>query len=285
MIEYYDAGIARYTSMKVGGTAKRICFPQNTDELKALVKELREASEKYVVLGNASNVIFPDGKYDGTVVFTKNCVNISAEGNIITAECGATVNALSLYANSLSLTGLEFIFGVPGTVGGAVYMNAGCYGGETKDCFVSAECLDKEGNVVTLYKNDMDFSYRHSILSANGFILLKAAFELKTGNREASRAVMQENMEKRKAKQPLDYPSCGSFFKRPEGNFAGSLIEQCGLKGVSVGGAAVSEKHAGFIINKGKATAGDICALAELVSETVRKKTGYKLEPEVIYLD
>ena len=284
MIEYYNAGIARYTSMKVGGTAKRICFPQDTGELKELVSSIRDSGGKYVVLGNASNVIFPDGEYDGTVIFTKNCNNISADKNFVTAECGATVNALSLFANSRSLSGLEFIFGVPGTVGGAVYMNAGCFGGETKDCFLSGEFLDRDGNTVTLYNKDMDFSYRHSILSVNGFIMLKAVFELKDGDREASFAIMQENMEKRKEKQPLDYPSCGSFFKRPEGNFAGTLIDRCGLKGVSVGGAAVSEKHAGFIINKGGATTGDIRELAKLVSGTVLAKTGYKLDPEVIYL-
>jgi UDP-N-acetylmuramate dehydrogenase len=269
----------KYAYMKVGGNAKKIIFPTSYEGLSQVIK-----NEDAYVFGNCSNVIFPDGELDKTIILTTKMKNISlsteGEYTYITAETGASLASLAKTALENSLTGLEFAHGIPGTIGGGVFMNAGAYGGEIKDVFHSCLCIDENGNEVTLFCDDMKFAHRKSILQEQSLILVKAVFKVKKGEKSEIKALMDDLMERRKSKQPLEYPSVGSYFKRPEGYFAAKLIEDAGLKGVSVGGAQVSEKHSGFIINKGNATAKDILALAELVKKTVLEKFGVTLEEE-----
>lgn len=276
-----NASLAPYCSMKVGGVAKKIALPKNVDELVHAVKDCVSDNEKYIVVGNCSNLIFPDMGYDGTVIITSDARGLEINGNVITASCGETLSSLARFACENSLTGLEFCYGIPGTVGGAVFMNAGAYGGDISQCFVKCTLLDGDGKVFSVDSDDMGFGYRKSVLSDNNAVLLSASFECKRGDKSEIRAKMDELMSKRKTAQPLDYPNCGSAFKRPEGYYAGALIEQCGLKGYGIGGARVSEKHAGFIINGGNATATDVIELLKYVSDTVFEKTGVRLEPEI----
>ncbi|OGO87384.1 MAG: UDP-N-acetylenolpyruvoylglucosamine reductase [Clostridiales bacterium GWF2_36_10] len=273
--------LAPFCSMKVGGNAKYIGTPENIDELNSIIEFMSDKNEKIMILGNASNTLFSDEGFDGAVIFTTHINEIKTEGNRITAYCGASLTSVAVAAQKNFLSGLEFAYGIPGTVGGGVFMNAGAYGGEISDCFYEAVCLTPDLKEVVLTKQDMNFYYRHSVLSENSYTLIKATFELKNGDNEAIRTKMDEFMRMRKDKQPLEYPSCGSTFKRPKDNYAGCLIEQCGLKGFSIGGAEVSEKHAGFIINKGNASANDIIKLIDYVSDFVFEKTGVRLEPEV----
>lgn len=276
-----NSPIAPYCSMKAGGNAKYLCFPENPDELKACILYMREKDVKTLILGNASNTLFSDEGYDGAIIFTTRINRVQVSGNRITAECGAPLSSISTVAAKEALTGLEFSYGIPGTVGGGVFMNAGAYGGEISDCFAEGLFLTPELKEVVLSRGEMGFSYRKSVLSENNFILLSATFELKKGDPDQIRAAMDHFWKLRKEKQPLEYPSCGSAFKRPAGAYAGALIEQCGLKGFSIGGAQVSEKHAGFIINKDNAKANDIIKLIDYVSDTVFEKTGFRLEPEI----
>jgi UDP-N-acetylmuramate dehydrogenase len=276
-----NAPIAPYCSMKAGGNAKYLCFPENPDELKACILLMREKDVKTLILGNASNTLFSDEGYDGAIIFTTRINNVEVSGLKITAECGAPLSSLSTIAVKEALTGLEFSYGIPGTVGGGVFMNAGAYGGELCDCFAQALFLTPSLKEIVLTRDEMGFSYRKSVMSDKGFILLSATFELKKGDPVSIRAAMDNFMRLRKEKQPLEYPSCGSAFKRPPNAYAGALIEQCGLKGYSIGGAQVSEKHAGFIINKDNAKANDIIKLIDYVSDTVYEKTGIRLEPEI----
>ncbi|PKM62911.1 MAG: UDP-N-acetylenolpyruvoylglucosamine reductase [Firmicutes bacterium HGW-Firmicutes-21] len=278
---FENSSLAPHCSMKAGGNAKYICIPSSIGELSAVIAYMRDKNEKLIVLGNASNILFSDEGFDGAVIFTSKINDINTDGCIVTAACGAALSSVAVFAAKHSLSGLEFAYGIPGTVGGGVFMNAGAYCGELCDCFKEAVCLTPDLREIVLTKEDMSFSYRKSVLSDNGYILLKAAFELKKGNYDEIKTKMDTCICLRKEKQPLEYPSCGSTFKRPVGNYAGALIEQCGLKGSSIGGAAVSEKHAGFIINKDNATANDIIKLIDYVSELVYEKTGVRLEPEV----
>ena len=267
--------------MKVGGNAKYIALPKTDSELTEAINGCRAKGEKYIVVGNCSNLIFPDSGFDGTVIITSGVRGLALDGNKITATCGETLSSLARFACDKSLTGLEFCYGIPGTVGGAVFMNAGAYGGEIAQRLVKCELLDENGNIFTADNPFMTFGYRKSILEDKNIILLSATFECETGDKSEIRARMDELMAKRKTSQPLEYPSCGSAFKRPAGHYAGALIEQCGLKGYSIGGAKVSEKHAGFIINSGNATAGDVIDLLKYVSDFVFEKTGVRLEPEI----
>jgi len=276
-----NACIAPYCSMKAGGNAKYLCFPESPDELKACILLMREKDVKTLILGNASNTLFSDEGYDGAVIFTTRLNKVEVFGEKITAECGVSLSSLAMAAAKESLTGLEFSYGIPGTVGGAVYMNAGAYGGEIADCFSEGLYLTPDLQEVVLTRAEMGFSYRKSVLSQNGYILLNAAFALRKGDPDKIRAAMDNFMRLRREKQPLEYPSCGSAFKRPPNAYAGALIEQCGLKGYAIGGAQVSEKHAGFIINKDNAKANDIIKLIDYVSDTVFEKTGIRLEPEI----
>lgn len=276
-----NASLAPYCSMKAGGSAKYIALPKTETELLEKISELRSASEKFIVVGNCSNLIFPDGLYDGTVVITSNIRGLTLQDGIITAKCGETLSSLARFACDNSITGFEFCYGIPGTVGGGVYMNAGAYGGEISQRFVSGEFLTADMRVITLSRKECDFGYRKSVMMCEPLILLSAKFDTLSGDKCEIKAKMDELMTKRKTSQPLEYPSCGSAFKRPEGYYAGALIEQCGLKGYTIGGARVSEKHAGFIINGGNATATDVIELLKYVSDVVFEQKGVRLEPEI----
>lgn len=276
-----NAPLAPYCSMKAGGNAKQLALPKSEDELIAQLAALYEKSEKHIVVGNCSNLIFPDDGYDGTVIITSGVRGISLQDGVITAKCGETLSTLARFACENAVSGFEFCYGIPGTVGGGVFMNAGAYGGELSQRFISGRFLTPDLKVLTLTHSDLGFGYRESYLMHSKLILLSASFRGVAGDKNEIRATMDALMAKRKASQPLEYPSCGSAFKRPIGHYAGALIEQCGLKGFAIGGARVSEKHAGFIINGGNATATDVIKLLEYVSDTVFDKTGVRLEPEI----
>ncbi len=277
----YDVNGAELSSMEVGGKVRRLCRPSTAEELCAVISQLSAEGEKYTVLGNGSNVIFSDKGYEGTVVLTTGLKGITPTENGYIAEAGVMLSALSHRAAKDGYCGLEFAYGIPGTVGGGVYMNAGAYGGEMKDVLKSIICADKKGNIKKYSPKQARLSYRHSAFMGNGLYILAAEFVLQKGSSDVAFALMEENMQKRKTKQPLEYPSCGSTFKRPAGYFAGALIEQSGLRGFCIGGAQVSEKHCGFVINKGGATASDIIALIKHIQKTVLEKTGVRLETEV----
>ncbi len=270
-----------YSTMRVGGPAKRACFPDTVEDLCKAVWECSMESSRFIIVGNCSNVVFPDEGYDGTVIFTHKLKGINIEGTRLTALCGEKLTAVSKAATDASLSGLEFAYGIPGTVGGGVFMNAGAYGGEIKDCLTTVKVLDLNGEISVLPADSLELGYRTSIFKDKNMFVLEASFDLTRGDKDEIKRTNDEYMQRRADKQPLDMPSCGSAFKRPEGHFAGALIEQCGLKGFSIGGAQVSEKHAGFIVNAGNATSADIVALIEHVQKTVLDNTGVSLEPEI----
>lgn len=278
-----NAPMSKYTSFKAGGKADLLITPDSISSLREIICFCKENGISYFILGNGSNVLVRDSGFDGAVI--RLGANISKivlkDENTIIAEAGASLKSICMFALEHSLTGLEFAYGIPGTLGGAVYMNAGAYGGEMKDALHSVSHIDSEGNFGTLTKDELDLSYRHSVYSENGFTVTSAEIVLQKGNYDEIKAKMNELMSKRKEKQPIEFPSAGSTFKRPDGYFAGTLIEECGLKGKAVGGAEVSTKHAGFIINKNKATATDILDLIKFVQDTVFEKHGVNLEPEV----
>lgn len=279
-----DEPMSRHTSFRVGGPAKRMAFPKTAEQVAALLALARGCGAKTLVLGNGTNLLAPDGGLDRLVInMSENMTEIeeNADGSI-TAQCGATLARVAEFARKHSLTGLEFAHGIPGTLGGAVCMNAGAYGGEMKDVVRQVAVLDESGTVRMLSGAEMDFSYRHSILTEHpDWTVLHAELCLSPGDAEAIGERMRELMAKRKASQPLEYPSAGSTFKRPTGHYAGALIEQCGLKGARIGGAEVSTKHAGFVINRGDATCADVLALIAHIQKTVLDATGVTLEPEV----
>lgn len=280
--------LAPLSSMKTGGNAELCCFPKSTEELCSLAEYLTVNGRKYSVIGNASNLLFLDEGYsadDRILIFIGSAKSISFSDNICTAECGASLTALALKCSKSGLCGLEFAYGIPGSVGGAVFMNAGAYGGEMSDVVREVKYYDaKNAKVMTVSGENLDFSYRHSFFIGKDYIILSATLELVPGDADEAVRLCEENMAKRCAKQPLKLPSCGSAFKRPEGHFAGALIEQCGLKGYAVGGAQVSEMHAGFIVNRGGATTNDVIRLSEYVRDTVKKHFDVTLEPEIVVL-
>lgn len=235
----------------------------------------------FFVLGNGSNLLFTDDFHNGIYISTLKLCNISSDGDIITADCGARLSSVCNYAASLSLSGMEELSGIPGTVGGAVYMNAGAYGGEIKDTLIKTVYLTKSGEVKEIDNENHLFGYRQSIFQKSGNIILSSSFKLTKGNKNEIKEKMTELLKRRNEKQPLNYPSAGSTFKRPEGYFAGKLIEDCGLKGYTLGGACVSDKHCGFVINKDNASSDDILKLIAHIKETVHKNFGVKLEEEV----
>lgn len=284
IIEHAD--MSKYTSFKTGGTAEKLVIVETPEELVELLTELKSQGEKYLFLGNGSNTIFLDGEYKGTVIKAgSQFENIEVTPNYaITAGSAALLSKVARTAAAESLTGLEFAAGIPGSVGGGVFMNAGAYDGEIKNVLHSVRLItEKNGELIikNVAAEDLDLGYRHSKLMETGDIILSATFVLQKGDREAIDAKMKDFAERRSSKQPLEYPSAGSFFKRPEGDFAGRLIEASGLAGRSVGGAQVSEKHCGFIINTGDATATDIVNLMHIVQDEVFEKFGVRLEPEV----
>lgn len=280
-----DEPMSRHTSFRVGGPARRMAFPQSREQLVLLLSFARECGARPLVIGNGTNLLAPDEGLDRLVIDTSeglNRVEDGAEPDTILAEAGVSLARLAEHACRRGLTGLEFAHGIPGTVGGGVCMNAGAYDGEMKQVVQGVSVLFPEEGIRFLSAEEMDFGYRHSLLSDHpDAVALYAVFRLRPGDPEAIRQRMRELMARRRASQPLEWPSAGSTFKRPVGYFAGTLIDQCGLKGLTVGGAQVSEKHAGFIINTGGATCADVTALIAQVRERVFAGTGVRLEPEV----
>ena len=272
-----------HTTFKIGGACDVLITVRNIAELSAVIKACKDEGVPCMILGNGSNLLVSDDGIEGAViVLDGDFREITADGVTVTAGAGAKLSRLCTVAMENGLSGLEFAYGIPGTVGGAMYMNAGAYGGEMKDVALSVTALTPDGDIREYDAAEMELGYRTSVFKKNGDIILFGKYKLQTGDRDEIKARMDDVMGRRKSKQPLEYPSAGSVFKRPEGAFAGTLIEQCGLKGKTVGGAQVSEKHAGFIINIGGATCNDVMGLVELVQNTVREETGYFLEREII---
>lgn len=279
--------LKKHTTFKIGGSCKILININSLDSLTEILKFLKEQNIKYFVLGKGSNILAGDSGFNGVILkISKDFSDIEKIGDTeIFCTAGTSLSELCIFAMEHSMSGLEFAYGIPGTSGGALFMNAGAYGGELKDVVKSAHYIDGNCELCSIHAEDMMLSYRHSIFSENpDWIITDMIFSLKKGNREQIREKMNELLQKRKDKQPLEFPSAGSTFKRPEGSYASLLIEQCGLKGMSVGGAEVSTKHSGFVINKGNATFEDVINLTNKVRECVLEKTGYNLELEPIIL-
>lgn len=277
-----DAMLKDYTSFKIGGKADLMVFPDSAEKLLEIVKKAKCDGVPVFVLGKGSNLLVSDSGINAVVINTSKLDGIELiDETTIKCQSGISLSRLCRFALDNSLTGLEFAFGIPGTAGGAAYMNAGAYGGEMKDVLVSCEHLNSDGSLSSFSGDELGLSYRHSAYSDSDLIITSLTLKLEKGDREEIKSKMDELIGKRKDKQPLEYPSAGSTFKRPEGYFAGALIEQCGLKGFTVGGAQVSEKHAGFVINIGSATAEDVMGVINHCRETVLDETGVALEPEV----
>jgi UDP-N-acetylmuramate dehydrogenase len=273
--------MSRHTTFKTGGPAEVMLLPSTAEEVRRLVDICRSNDIDYRIIGNGSNLLVGDKGIKGAVIkLGKDFSAVELSGTWIKAQAGALLSSVANAAYRASLTGLEFASGIPGTLGGGVCMNAGAYGGELKDVVVSVTVLHN-GELVTLSAQECEFAYRHSRIMDEGMIVLEAELELKQGSSEEIKATMEDYAQRRRSKQPLDKPSAGSTFKRPEGYFAGKLIEDAGLKGFSVGGACVSEKHCGFVVNNGNATSKDILTLIEEVENRVYTAFGVKLEPEV----
>lgn len=274
--------MSAHTTFKVGGPAKYYVVPQNVEQIRKCIEQAKEYKTEYTVIGNGSNLLVSDSGYDGMIlVIGKNMCRTSVDGNRIFAEAGISLAALFNVARNNSLKGFEFAAGIPGNLGGACFMNAGAYGGEMKDVLVNVETLDDKGSLHTYEPGGMELGYRSSAFQKNGEIVVSAVIELQKGDVREITKIAGELAKKRIEKQPLEYPSAGSTFKRPEGHFAGALIERAGLKGKGIGGAAVSDKHAGFVINKNNATAKDIYDTILFVTDRVKENSGILLEPEV----
>ncbi|MCD1146717.1 UDP-N-acetylmuramate dehydrogenase [Peptoniphilus sp. KCTC 25270] len=269
------------TSFRIGGPVDFLIEPETAEELKNWMIQLKEDKTPYMVMGEGSNMLVSDKGLRGAVLRMKKMNGIRREGNMVIAESGATLKAVAEFAREEGLTGLEFAHGIPGSVGGAMTMNAGAYDGEMKDVVHSVISLDPKGNVVEYLNEDMHFIYRHSRVLEDHLAVLETKFHLKEGDKEAITEKMEDLWNRRETKQPLEWPSAGSTFKRPVGYFAGQLIDQAGLRGLRHGGAQVSEKHCGFVINRDNATCQDVVELIRLVQEAVRLKHGVELETEV----
>ena len=285
---FENTKLSEYTSFKTGGPADMLVRPKDAQEVRKIVALCKAEKIPFYVIGNGTNMLVSDDGFRGLIISLKdmdNSISFTAlsdgESYSVSTSAGCTLARLSSEAASRGLAGLEFAAGIPGSVGGAVVMNAGAYGGEIKDVFEWADVLDKNGDIVRLKNEELKFAYRKSIIQEKEYIVLNVSFILKKGDEKSIKAEIKELNERRRDKQPLEYPSAGSTFKRPEGLFAGKLIEDTGLKGFSVGDAAVSEKHCGFVINKGHATSADIYGLISQVIEKVYDKTGVVLEPEI----
>ncbi len=274
--------MTKYTSFKAGGEASLMITPKNEEELSNVVKTISEVKCDYFIMGNGTNLLVRDGGFDGVIVRISDYFNnISLEGNTLTVQSGALLATVARTAMVHSMAGLEFASGIPGSVGGAVAMNGGAYGGEIKDIIIEAKVMDSQGNIFTMTKDELDLGYRTSAVQNKNYIVLEAKFMLEAGDKNVIKERMKALTKQRNEKQPVQLPSAGSFFKRPEGHFAGKLIEDASLKGLTLGGAQVSDMHAGFIVNIGNATATDIINLMALVQTTVMDQSGILLEPEV----
>ncbi|WP_445490679.1 UDP-N-acetylmuramate dehydrogenase [Niallia sp. 03133] len=276
-----DEPLNKYTYTKIGGKADLLLFPTTYQQIQDAYQLALKQQLPITILGNGSNVLIRDGGIRGVVFNLTSLTDITLKGDKIIAQCGAAIIDTSRFALDHSLTGLEFACGIPGSIGGALYMNAGAYGGEVADVLESAKVLTKAGEVILLAKDDLELGYRTSSIQRNGFIVLEATFQLTKGNKSEIKAKMDELTFLRESKQPLEYPSCGSVFKRPPNYFAGKLIQDSGLQGAKIGGAQVSTKHAGFIVNVDKATANDYLSLIRHVQKTVKEKFDVQLETEV----
>lgn len=276
-----DEKLSEYVNFKVGGPADILLIPNSKEQVIKSIKICKENNIPFYLIGNGSNILVRDGGFRGVVLSLKNVKNIYVDGEKIEAECGVMLKEVSDKAIENSLTGFEFACGIPGTIGGAVFMNAGAYDGEISKVIESAEVIDENCNIIRLLREELDFGYRSSLVMKKGYTVLSAVFKLEKGQVKTIKELIEDLTNKRESKQPLEYPSAGSTFKRPTGYFAGKLIQDAGLKGYSIGGAAVSEKHSGFVINKGNATAKDITDLIKHIQDEVKKQFGVDLHPEV----
>lgn len=274
-----------HTTFRVGGPAALFLELQSEQEFRDILTLLHAEEEDYFTVGNGSNLLISDTGYNGVILHpSKNFGDVRVEGERLICESGATLAAIARTALEQELTGFEFAAGIPGSLGGAIVMNAGAYDGEMKQVVETVKLITPEGEIITKDSEEMEFSYRHSILKEKPYLVLSVTIKLRKGEKEQIKARMEELAQKRREKQPLEYPSAGSTFKRPEGYFAAKLIQDAGMRGLMVGGAQVSEKHCGFVINKDQATAKDIYELMKRVQEQVKEKCGVMLEPEVICL-
>lgn len=277
--------MSRHTTFRIGGEAACFIRISSEEQLRKLIPYFENVGVEYFVLGKGSNLLVGDKGYPGVILqISDACQQIEAEGNRLQVQAGAALSKVAFFAMERGLEGLEFAAGIPGTVGGGVVMNAGAYGGEMKQVVESVRVLSSEGEILTLDNDTMEFGYRTSIIRNRNFTVLSVTFRLREGNREEIRARIEDFQKRRMEKQPLNYPSAGSTFKRPEGYFAGKLIMDAGLRGFQIGDARVSDKHCGFVVNVGKATARDVTDVIEEVQEKVREHFGVSLEREVIYL-
>lgn len=276
-----DEELNKYTYTKIGGKADFLLFPTDYKQVQDAYQFALEVDLPVTILGNGSNVLIRDGGIRGVVINLTKLVDITLENNKVIAQCGAAIIDTSRFALKHSLTGLEFACGIPGSVGGALYMNAGAYGGEVSNVLESAKVLTKQGEIITVSKEELELGYRTSSIDKNGWVALEGTFSLSEGNHDLIKEKMDELTFLRESKQPLEFPSCGSVFKRPPNHFAGKLIQDSGLQGTQIGGAQVSTKHAGFIVNVDKATANDYLSLIHHVQKTVKQNYNVDLETEV----
>ena len=277
-----DEPMSRHTTFRVGGPADFFVTPKAKEEVRDVIRICKEAGMPYYIIGNGSNLLVSDAGYRGVIVqIYKEMNEVKVEGDLVKAQAGALLSGIAAKALGAELSGFEFASGIPGTIGGACVMNAGAYGGEMKDVLEFVTVLTGEGKIIELGRNELELGYRTSVIAKKGYIVLGAVLKLERGDGEKIKTYMDELKEKRVTKQPLEYPSAGSTFKRPEGYFAGKLIEDAGLRGFQVGGAQVSEKHCGFVINRDHATASDIMELMRQVQIRVKENSGVDLEPEV----
>ena len=280
-----DEPMKKHTTFRIGGPADYFVTVQSKDEIREILLLCKREQIPYYILGNGSNLLVGDGGYRGAVIqIYKNMSAVTVEGTEITVQAGALLSSVAAAAKNAALTGFEFAGGIPGTMGGAVVMNAGAYGGEMKDVLKEVTVMTAAGEILVLPAEKLEMGYRTSLVKTKGYLVLSAVIVLEQGNQEAIKARMKELTEQRVSKQPLEFPSAGSTFKRPEGYFAGKLIMDAGLRGYQTGGAQVSEKHCGFVINKDNATAADVCRLLRDVQDKVKEQFGVTLEPEVKFL-
>ncbi len=277
--------LSKMSSFKIGGEAEVVAYPSNIDQMTAIAKLAESHKLKFKIIGNASNVLFSDKGYEGLIIKTSKMNKIYFKGNEVLVEAGVPVTKLAMEVYKYSLEGLEFAFGIPGSMGGAVFMNAGAFGSEFSSIINYVNVLNSHGKIETIEKSKCQFAYRDSVFQHNNCIILSASLNLHKGNREEIKNKMNNYMFERLEKQPLDKPSAGSAFKRPKNSFAGKLIEDAGLKGFTVGGAKISEKHAGFIINDNSATSDDVMELSDKVIEIVKNKFDVELEREFEYIE
>ncbi|MCG8512501.1 MAG: UDP-N-acetylmuramate dehydrogenase [Halanaerobiales bacterium] len=284
VVVQYHTPLKDYTSFRIGGPADIFLIPLQNRVLPEIIAILNNYQQDFFILGKGSNIIVGDQGIRGVVIYNARLNNIIIKDGQITAECGVTLAALAKQAMEAGLSGLEFASGIPGSLGGAIFMNAGAYGSEMKDIIVEVDVINNTGDVLTLNKQQLDLSYRHSILQEKSLIASRVKLKLAPGDREQIKAQMKKLNQQRQEKQPLEWPSAGSVFKRPDGYYTGPLIEKAGLKGARVGDAQVSQKHAGFIINRGNATARDVIELIKKVQREVYQNSGIKLETEPRYI-